>query len=316
MDAVIGTRPAGSSRMDLRRSYAAAVFLTTAALDEIAWWVANIRRISGQPIQPRLLQGPMDSTIYSDASDTGFGAVVVVDGPPDSQSSLCDRLTACAPAGTSVSAVRRYARRGIEIVGALPPDMLTASSTLREMYGLGMVIMGMAHLLAGGRHLTVMDNLGCVLILGGVVPPAAIGNKRWDERVSGGSPNPDLQRWAVQICDAEIRNNFKLVVTWRPRDENVRADWLSHTSEMRQHDYTVCAAAFRLLDSMWGPHSLTGLRHWVMPSRWPHPIRVATARSSSNLGLCGRMPSPYPGVAKTTGAILHTQWWLAPSSTF
>ena len=256
MDTVIGTRPSGSSRAELRRSFAAAVILTTAALDEITWWMANIRRISGQPIQPRPLQGPLDSTIYSDASDTGFGAVVVVEGPPDAQSSLCDRLVAGAPAGTSASAVHKYARRGIEIMGALPPDMLTASSTLREMYGLGTVITGMAHLLAGGRHLTVMDNLGCVLILGKGVPPAAVGNKRWDERVSGGSPNPELQQWAIRICDAEVRHNFKLVVTWRPRDENVRADWLSHTSEMRQHDYTVGTAAFQLLDSLWGPHSI------------------------------------------------------------
>ena len=105
MDTAIGTRPSGSSRAELRRSFAAAVILTTAALDEITWWMANIRRISGQPIQPRPLQGPLDSTIYSDASDTGFGAVVVVEGPPDAQSSLCDRLVAGAPAGTYASAV-------------------------------------------------------------------------------------------------------------------------------------------------------------------------------------------------------------------
>ena len=256
MDAVVGTRPVGASRRELRRSYDAAVTLTPAALDEIRWWATNIGRVSGQPIQPRPLQGPLDSTIYSDASDTGYGAVIVVEGHPDAPSSFCDALVARAPPGTTAAAVRRYARRGVEVMGALPPHLLSASSTLREMHGLGTVIMSVGHLLTGGRHLTVLDNLGCVFILGGVVPPAAVGNKQWGEWVSGGSPNPDLQRWALQICDAEVRHGFKLVVTWRPRAENVRADWLSHTSEMCHHDYSVKASAFLHIDQRWGPHSI------------------------------------------------------------
>ena len=39
------------------------------------------------------------------------------------------------------------------------------------------------------RHKVVMDNLGCVFIMGGVVPSFATGGREWGEFVSGGSPN-------------------------------------------------------------------------------------------------------------------------------
>ena len=257
MDAVVGKYmvPCGSAR-DKRRAYDTIVELSAEARKEVAWWATNIRRISGQPILPRPLDEAMDSVIRSDASDTGYGACIAVEGPLNSPSKLCDALMARAPTGTSVSAVRRHARQGIEFMGKLPPSLLEASSTLRELFGLGSFILEVAPLLRGGRHLVVLDNMGCVFILGGIVPSANVGNKQWGEWVSGGSPNPDLQQWALAICDAEIQYDFKLVPVWRPREENVQADWLSHTSEMRLHDYTVRDSVFQMLDYLWGPHSI------------------------------------------------------------
>ena len=66
------------------------------------------------------------------------------------------------------------------------------SSTLRELWGVLAFVMAASSLLVGGHHRVVMDNLGCVFITGGLVPPFAVGGKRFGEFVSGGSPNPSL----------------------------------------------------------------------------------------------------------------------------
>ena len=68
-----------------------------------------------------------------------------------------------------------------------------------------------------------MDNLGCVFITGGLVPPFAVGGKRFGEFVSGGSPNPSLQALAVALLDAQIDGGFLLTFEWVPREQNVRA---------------------------------------------------------------------------------------------
>ena len=69
---------------------------------------------------------------------------------------------------------------GIEFMAALPQHRLEASSTLRELYGVDLAISAMAHLLRGGRHKVVMDNLGCVFIMGGYVPSFATGGRAWE----------------------------------------------------------------------------------------------------------------------------------------
>ena len=59
-----------------------------------------------------------------------------------------------------------------------------------------------------------MDNLGCVFITGGVAPPFAVGGKRFDKFVSGGSPNPSLQALAVAFLDTQIGAGFLLTSDW------------------------------------------------------------------------------------------------------
>jgi hypothetical protein len=141
-------------------------------------------------------------------------------------------------------------------MAALPEELCSASSTLRELYGLALFIRAVRVLLGRGRHRLVMDNLGCVFILGGVVPPFAVGGKRWGEFVSGGSTVPELQRLALELHDLQLSHGFQLVPEWRPRDENTRADYLSHVAEMRHHDYRVPASLFRIIDAAWGPHTV------------------------------------------------------------
>ena len=80
------------------------------------------------------------------------------------------------------------ARRGIEYMTVFPALVRDDSSTLRELSVLAFVTAA-SSLLAGGHHRVVMDNLGCVFITGGLVPPFAVGGKRFGEFVSGGLPN-------------------------------------------------------------------------------------------------------------------------------
>jgi hypothetical protein len=202
------------------------------------------------------LEGRFDSVIESDASDTGVGAVIYVSGLAAASSALVAALMALAPRGVSRRSVVRQARRGLEFMAALPSALLEASSTLREMHGIVVAVEAVAHLLAGGRHRVIMDNLGAVFINGGVVPSFAVGGKAWGEFVSGGSPNPELQRLAVRLLDMQLDRGFTLVFEWVPRDQNVRADFLSHASEEEQHDYSLREELFAYLDGLWGPHSV------------------------------------------------------------
>ena len=256
MDSVIASRAGALSRRERRSSWNAAVLLTDICLAELRWWRDNLLRINGRPIRDTPLGSPFDSTLESDASDTGVGAVAFADGPSWAASTLVAALLALAPAGLSRRMVRRRARRGIEFMAALPQHLLSASSTLRELYGVDLAISAMAHLLRGGCHKVVMDNLGCVFIMGGVVPTFTTGGRAWGEFVSGGSPNPDLQCLAVHMLDLQIEHEFSLTFVWVPRELNVRADFLSHVSAMRHHHYRLAEEWFAYLDGLWGPHTI------------------------------------------------------------
>jgi len=165
-------------------------------------------------------------------------------------------LQAMLPKGFFRRAVMRYARNGIEFSTHLSSRQRLMSSTHREMYGLVAFIVAVAVLLAKGTHRVVMDNLGCVFILGGRVPEFAAGGKQWGEFASGGSRDPELQRLATVIFDLQEKYGFRLCVEWRPREENVRADYLAKVSEMRHHHYRLRRRCFRMLEEKWGPHSI------------------------------------------------------------
>ena len=256
MDEVILSRASSATRRARRASWNSAVTLTADCLAEMAWWLANLGRISVSPIRDSPLGAPFDSTTESDASDTGVGAVTFVEAASAMASSLVAALWALAPAGLSRRAVMRRARAGIEFMAALPSHLRSASSTLRELFGVDAAMTALAPLLRGGRHKVVMDNLGCVFIMGGVVPPFAAGGKQWGEFVSGGSPHPELQRLALHLLDLQVEHGFSLTFVWVPRDLNVRADYLSHVSEMRHHHYSLLEECFAYLDGLWGPHTI------------------------------------------------------------
>ena len=97
--------------------------------------------------------------------------LLLVEGPEAAASSLVAALRAVAPRGMTRTEVVRRARRGIELVAAFSAAVMTLSSTHRELYGLAIFVSAAAVFLGYGRHQLIMDNLGCVFILGGYVPP-------------------------------------------------------------------------------------------------------------------------------------------------
>ena len=258
LSAVIDSRPPaqGISARAVRRSWASLVLLSADALDEIRWWIGFLPDHTSAPIRPRPFDASVDGDIASDASDVGFGAVLTTRHGSPAASGLLRALAARAPAGLSLSALAEYVQAGIEFARPLPEYLLDASSTLRELFGIAEFIREVGPLLRGGRFRVFLDNLGCVFIMGGVVPESAIGGLSWGEYVTGGSPNPDLQRLAVQLFEAQLAGSFVLQAVWRPREENVRADFLSRVAAMLQHAYCLRPSLFRWLDERWGPHTI------------------------------------------------------------
>ena len=258
LSAVIDSRPPaqGISARAVRRSWASLVLLSADALDEIRWWIGFLPDHTSTPIRPRPFDASVDGDIASDASDVGFGAVLTTRHGSPAASGLLRALAARAPAGLSLTALAEYVQAGIEFARPLPEYLLDASSTLRELFGIAEFIREVGPLLRGGRFRVFLDNLGCVFIMGGVVPESAIGCLSWGEYVTGGSPNPDLQRLAVQLFEAQLAGSFVLQAVWRPREENVRADFLSRVAAMLQHAYCLRPSLFRWLDERWGPHTI------------------------------------------------------------
>jgi hypothetical protein len=241
--AVVDSRPParGASRAAVRRSWNALVFITAAARKEAQWWILHLPSLASSPIRPRPFDESVDCDIASDASDTGAGAFVTTRHGTPEDSSFLRALAALAPADLSLRALAEYERRGLEFMCPLPCLLLDASSTLRELWGIAAFITAVGPLLVGGQFRVFLDNIGCMFILGGVVPSFAVGGKAWGEFVSGGSPDPALQRLAVEIFDAQLRHGFTIQAVWRPRELNARADYLSQVS------HRVCHASARLL---------------------------------------------------------------------
>jgi hypothetical protein len=254
LDAVIDSRPQprSASRRETRRNWEAQVAITPDAREEALWWIDFLQKHKGQPIRPRPYDPSVDGDIHSDASDTGSGAFL---RSLSATSSLIQALLARNP-GTAVPDVVRYAARGIEYMAPFEGPVAQASSTYRELFGVAGFISAVAPLLRGGRFRLFLDNLGCVFIMGGVVPEFAVGGKRWGEYVTGGSPNPALQSLALQLFQSQLDGEFELQAAWLPREQNVRADYLSRVSETRHHDYSLLRPIFRQLDDAWGPHSI------------------------------------------------------------
>ena len=68
------------------------------------------------------------------------------------------------------------------------------------------------------------------------------------------SRKPHLQRLAVNIFKLSAENNLLLESQWIPREDNERADQISKFLD--KDDWQLNPSSFRLIDAMWGPHTL------------------------------------------------------------
>jgi hypothetical protein len=137
--------------------------------------------------------------------------------------------------------------------------------------------------------------------------------------VSGGSPDPDLQRLAVHLLDLQIKHRFSLTFVWVPRDLNVRADFLSHVSEMRHHHYHLSEEWFAYLDGLWDPHTIDRFtsadnRQPLCPR--PRGTSAHSTSSSNRKRPNGWTPSPSRGGARMTGCSRRPISWALRRRTY
>ena len=82
-----------------------------------------------------------------------------MEGADAISSSFLRHLHSMAPPGMRQEEVFRYACKCIQFYAPLPKEMLDASSTLRELYGIYIFLMAFAAYLAKGRHLVIIDEI-------------------------------------------------------------------------------------------------------------------------------------------------------------
>jgi hypothetical protein len=107
----------------------------------------------------------------------------------------------------------------------------------------------------GGRFRLQMDNMSCVMSLGGKVPQFATGGNA-PKSVLGGSKTEKIQEWVIKLLDLAKENNISILAQWVPRSQNERSDWLSRIHSTEKYEYCIRDSCFRQLDQAWGPHSI------------------------------------------------------------
>ena len=170
-------------------SWNASVELSPACREEVRvrWWLWNLCPVNGRAICPHPGPARIDSHVFADSSDTGAGAVILLEGPEAAASSVVQALRPMAPLDVSHDELIERASRGIEFkfMTAFHPLVRDDCSTLREMWGMLAFVMAAGCVLLKDHKWVVMENLGCVFITGGAATPFAVGGKRSDKFVSG-----------------------------------------------------------------------------------------------------------------------------------
>ena len=110
------------------------------------------------------------------------------------------------------------------------------SSTWRELKAVFLVLQSLAQKLQGHTVKWFTDNQNVVRI------------------VQVGSMKPHLQEGAMSIFQTCLQHCIKLEMEWIPRTKNELADYASRIVDF--DDWQVNPGVFRLLDGLWGPHSV------------------------------------------------------------
>ena len=207
----------------------------------------------------------------------------------------------------SVTEVMSYARRGLEFFYLLPAALLGVSSTLRGLYGITAFTAAVAPQLRGGRFQVYLDNLGCVFILGGVVPEAAIGGLAWGEYVTGGSlPRASAPRAPASSSRPRWREGSPSSL--RRSGSPANPTFVRTSTSLAWRPCCTTRTAFKLgrLSSdgwmSWGPHTIdsfasaeTCLSHSLLRADSAPSITTQLLSVRSH---CGPMPSRSPGTAR------------------
>ena len=227
------------------------VTVNPAALAELSWWVKNLERIDGRPIRTQHPTLSLDCLSGTDAGARGFGGWLKT--PPGTSKAFVQNIMATAPHGFTLAAAKRQGLEGLEFTGLFPASVASDSSTLREMFAVREFVRIFKDLLAGLTIQLQLDNQGCVQILGGTLPQYS------EDQVFGGSRKPQIQALAIELLDDLEAVNAQMLPQWVPREQNVRADWLSHARELGfwgQYDYKLERFTFEHLDRLYGPHTI------------------------------------------------------------
>ena len=232
-----------------RTSWDHPIPLTPECKGELSWWLQNLQTVNGQPIAHHLRRLRFSGKLFSDASDSGWGGVVLSDDSCDPHESERFYHQISKHCKGSTAAVVTLACNGIEIYGAFTPFQAAQSSTWRELLGALRLIQSLLPILSGGTFAFHLDNQAAVFMLGGVTP-------LHPDKIFGGSSKPTLQRLVVQILDLAASHNITIRAIWVPRALNIRADAASHFNELDHCDYSLRRRVFSYIDKLWGPHSI------------------------------------------------------------
>lgn len=238
-----------------RRPWARHVWLSAEAKQELGWWAQHALSFEnrGMPIAHLLPKLVCDASLGSDASATGYGGWVAV----GEEKGLCSNvllanLAVAAPEGVSLKEVARAARKGIEVAGAFSREEALRSSSWRELWGVRMLLATLGRVLQYTTIRVQLDSSVATGALGGELPKAdaeCIGKKGV---CTGGSKKEDLQEVVMQILDICADYSIDMQVVWKRREENTRADAISHHFEEDQHDYTLRGVWVGLLEKRFG----------------------------------------------------------------
>lgn len=124
-----------------------------------------------------------------------------------------------------------------EVMGRWNSVESIQSSTWRELEAVYRVLLTLLDILQGQKVKWYTDNQNIVHIL----------NK--------GSRKIDLQQISIKIANVCTLHNIVLLPQWVPREENVKADKISKSTDC--DDWEIDEDVFTKLNNVWGPHQIT-----------------------------------------------------------
>jgi hypothetical protein len=123
-----------------------------------------------------------------------------------------------------------------EVMGRWNSVESIQSSTWRELEAVYRVLLSLLDILQGQKVKWNTDNQNIVHIL----------NK--------GSRKIDLQQISIKIANVCTLHNIVLLPQWVPREENVKADKISKSTDC--DDWEIDKDVFTKLNNVWGPHTI------------------------------------------------------------